>query len=239
MRDRLQLALRRVVPACLATLALATAGGGAGAGGAATVAPAGTPPRTAAAPRTPPPPTDAAKSPARRPGLEASPGWYYVVDPESASVVLGRRLNAPLVRQGFHGGCASMEDLGRAACRALHHSSRDSLLTLCVADTEFRDILWREFPQSRPITGLTWRDGWTSLTQRLQSGVHGAIAQYAGQDWKFVRFQSDSVAQFKNFRLHLNLRMLAVDDQGQTVEMRWLRAVAERKGRFKIYSTDD
>jgi len=110
---------------------------------------------------------------------------------------------------------------------------------LCIRDDEFRDILWREFPQSRPATGLTWEDGWVSLDQRLRSGISGALGEYAGQGWRFVRFQADSVARFKNFRLHLRLRLHATDGQGRTIAMSWVRAVAERDGRFKIYSTDD
>jgi hypothetical protein len=175
----------------------------------------------------------------RAPSLSDSPGWYPVADPESASVRLGRRTNAPAVSKPFRGGATSLDDLGRAICRQLHHSNTDSLLALCVRDDEFRDILWREFPQSRPATGLTWEDGWISLEQRLRSGISGALSRHAGQHWRFVRFQVDSVARFRNFRLHMGLRLEAVDDQGRTVPMSWVRAVAERNGRFKIYSTDD
>jgi len=173
------------------------------------------------------------------PSLRDSPGWYPIVDPESASVSLGRRPNAPLVRKPFHGGTRSLDELGRAICRGLHHSDRDSLLALCVRDDEFRDILWREFPQSRPATGLTWEDGWISLDQRLRSGISGAVGDFGGTHWTFVRFERDSVAEFKNFRLHMGLRLVVVDEQGKTVRMIWVRTVAERKGRFKIYSTGD
>ena len=161
------------------------------------------------------------------------------VDPESTSELLGRRTNAPLVKKGFTGGARSLNDLGRLVCRYLHHSDQDSMRALCVRDEEFRDILWREFPQSRPLTGLTWEDGWISLDQRLRSGVSGAIADYGGQDVQFVGIQSDSVAVFKNFKLHMRTHLTVIDEQGKQVRMAWLRAVAERKGHFKIYSTDD
>jgi hypothetical protein len=184
----------------------------------------------------PAPPSVAKRRPPR---LEDSPGWYPVVDPESSAVTIGRRVDAPLVQRPLHGGARTLDDLGRAVCRALHHADRDSLLELCVRDDEFRDILWREFPQSRPITGLTWEDGWISLDQRLRSGTSGAVGDFGGDDWRFVRFERDSIARFRNFRLHLGLRLVAVDDEGHTVTMFWLRSVVERKGRFKIYSTDD
>lgn len=193
----------------------------------------------APAPAPKPAPAEKPAPPATRPSLKDSPGWYYIVDPESASVALGRRTNAPLVKKPFTGGVKSLDELGRALCWSLHHSSRDSLSALCVTDAEFRDIMWKEFPQSRPITGLTWQDAWTSLDQRLKSGVAGALSDYGGDDWRFVRIQSDSSYQYKNFTLHMRVKLVAVNDQGAEVQMKWLRAVAERKGRFKIFSTDD
>jgi hypothetical protein len=171
--------------------------------------------------------------------IRDSPGWYPVVDPESMSVVLGRRTNAPVVSKPFRGGTRSLDDLGRTVCRLLGRSDRDSLMALCVRDDEFRDIMWREFPHSRPATGLTWEDAWTSLTQRLISGCSGAISDYGGRRFEFLRFERDSIAQYKNFKLHMGLRLVARDDQGQTTRMVWVRSVVERKGRFKIYSTND
>ena len=56
-------------------------------------------------------------------------------------------------------------------CRALHRQDRDSLLALCVNEREFREVLWNEFPQSRPATGLKWDDAWRTLTVRLLSGL--------------------------------------------------------------------
>lgn len=175
----------------------------------------------------------------RPPSIQDSPGWYPIVDPESMSVVLGRRTNAPVVSTPFRGGTASLDDLGRTICRLLARSDRDSLIALCIRDDEFRDILWREFPHSRPITGLTWEDGWTSLAQRLISGCSGAVGEYGGKRFEFLRFEVDSVGRYKNFKLHMRLRLIVRDDQGQAITMRWVRSVAERKGRYKIYSTDD
>jgi hypothetical protein len=168
-----------------------------------------------------------------------SPGWVPNTDPESASVRIGRRLNAPLVSVPFRGGSKSRDELGRTVCRLLHHSRRDSLLALCVVDAEFRDILWREFPQSRPATGLQWEDAWRVLDMRLRSGVSDAIGQYGGQHWQFVRFEVDSVATYKNFRLHSGIAIVVRNESGEIERMSWLRAIAERKGRFKIYSVRD
>ena len=178
-------------------------------------------------------------APVRRPSVKDSPGWTPPADPESTAERIGRRMNAPLVTRTFTGGARSMDELGRTLCRLLHHSDRDSLLALCVNDIEFRAILWREFPQSRPATGLQWQDGWTILGARLIDGTGHAVRDYGGHVYQFQGFEVDSVATYRNFRLHLGVRLVATDDTGQLQRMTWLRGIAERKGRFKIYSTDD
>ena len=168
-----------------------------------------------------------------------SPGWTPLVDPESSSVVLGRRVNAPAVRMPFNGGAKSLDDLGRAICRAVHHQDRDSLLRLCVTDTEFEAILWPEFPQSRPAVGLEWDDAWRILYARLHAGSSHAIRDYGGRPYQFVRFDVDSTMQYRNFRMQSRLAMVVRNDEGRLESWTWLRAVVARKGRWKIYSTDD
>jgi hypothetical protein len=188
---------------------------------------------------TPASPQPASAPPPKTHSTKDSPGWYPVVDPESMSVVIGRRTNAPLVKKPFQGGARSLDDLGRAVCRSLERSDPDSLMLLCVRVDEFRDILWREFPQSRPVTGLTWEDGWRVLSIRLMAGCREGVRDHGGRAYEFVRFETDSLAKYKNFRLHSGLTLVARDEQGTTHRMRWLRTVAERKGAYKIYSTVD
>jgi len=197
--------------------------------GAPGAAPGGTTPLGAAADTTP-----------RPHSVRDSPGWYPNVDPESMSVVIGRRTNAPRVSQRFRGGARSLDDLGRQVCRALHHETADSMLALCVTADEFRAILWREFPQSRPATGLTWQDAWSALSMRLHGGTRSAVQDHGGHYFEFLRFdQSDTTARYRNFTLHNGLILVARNDQGEIERFDWLRSVAERKGVFKIYSVRD
>ncbi len=189
-------------------------------------------------PATPAAPATAAT--ARRPSVKDSPGYRPAHDPESLAVVLGRRTGSPLVRQRFHGGARSLDELGRRVCRALHHQQRDSLLALCVADSEFRDILWREFPQSRPATGLEWQDGWRILGARLRGGCGIALRDHGGRFLEYVRFEAIAPAtRYRNFALHDRVTLIARNELGQLERLDWIRSIAERKGAFKIYSVKD
>lgn len=168
------------------------------------------------------------------------PGYYPPVDPESSSVRIGRRLNAPYVKQDFHGGARSLEELGRRVCHALDYNLSDSLLVLCVHEDEFRDIMWREFPQSRPATGVKWQDGWMFLWARLHGGSVSAMKEFGGHQYEFVRFERyDSTAHYRNFKLHNGLLLIAKDEEGQLQRFTWLRSAVERRGSFKIYSMKD
>jgi hypothetical protein len=171
--------------------------------------------------------------------LKNLPGYTPPVDAESMAVLYGRRLNAPVVSKPFKGGTQSLDDLGRAVLRMLHTNARDSLMGLCISQDEFTDIMWKEFPQSRPATGLQWEDAWTMHYARLHAGTSHAVRDYGGHIYEFVGFEKDSMMHYKNFTLHNHLVLVAKDDEGGVQRWRWLRSVAERKGRFKIFSTND
>ena len=44
---------------------------------------------------------------------------------------------------------------------------------------------------------------------------------------------------YKNFKLHNGITIVAKDDEGKTHRFPFIRSIAERKGRFKIYSMAD
>ena len=174
------------------------------------------------------------------PMLKNAPGYHPPADPESMSVVIGRRANAPAIKALFVGGTRSLDDLGRAVCWALHHSNRDTLLRLCVTGEEFDRIMWREFPQSRPATGIQVDDAWLLLANRNTGGISRALQDHAGRHLRFVRWERGKPASvFRNFRLHEQLTLIALNEQGAEERIDVVRAAAERRGAFKLYSMKD
>ncbi|MGH7741592.1 MAG: hypothetical protein ACRENS_06165 [Candidatus Eiseniibacteriota bacterium] len=171
--------------------------------------------------------------------IKDSPGYVPIVDPESASVLLGRRPNAPIVDVPFVGGTKSMNLLGMAICRAVHHQSLDSLMKLCIDSKEFREILWPEFPNSRPMTGMTWDFAWMTTFSRLHGGCAQACRDYGGHVYQLISMHPDSVMQYKNFKMYSRIKMMVKSDEGETLQWKWMRGVVMRKGRYKIYSTSD
>ena len=193
---------------------------------------------TAAAPGTQPvsPPAPGTPHP---PSVHDSPGYVPLADPDSAAERLGRMPNAPLVDLPFTGGARSLEALARAMCGAYHTSSVDSMLNLCVTQDEFRVILWPEFPQSRPATGVRWDDAWVILFGRLNGGSVSSVRDMGGHVYSLVSASKGTTVPYRNFKLHNNVTFVVRDDEGHVRTIDWIRSIAERKGRFKVYSMRD
>jgi len=172
--------------------------------------------------------------------VKDSPGYVPLADPDSMAEKLGRRPDAKIVNLPFTGGARSMDALARAICGAFHAESVDSMLALCVNSAEFREILWPEFPQSRPATGIRWDDAWQILWGRLNGGSVASVREYGGHVYTLVRVErTAATVEYKNFKLHNGVTLVLKDDEGQVKRLSWIRSVAERKGRFKIYSMSD
>jgi hypothetical protein len=64
------------------------------------------------------------------------------------------------------------------------------------------------------------------------------VRDYGGHAYDVVRVETDSVASYRNFKLYSRITIVVKDDEGGIQRWRWLRGIAERKGAFKIYSTE-
>jgi len=171
--------------------------------------------------------------------VKSSPGYTPPVDPEASSELLGRRTNAPIVNKPFVGGAPSLRQFGRTVARLLQHQRRDSLELLCVRSDEFRDILWPEFPQSRPATGIQWEDAWFFLQTRNHKGCGQAINDWGGQPYHFIGVTCDSTLQYKNFKMYSRLKIVVRDANANTVKWDWVKASVARKSQYKILSLRD
>jgi hypothetical protein len=171
--------------------------------------------------------------------VKDSPGYTPPVDPEASSEFLGRRVNAPRVSKPFTGGVKGLNQFGRTVTRLIQYQRRDSLERLCVRSDEFRDILWREFPQSRPVTGIQWEDAWFFLQTRNHKGCGQAISELGGQECQFLGVTCDSTKQYKNFKMYSKLKIIIRDANADTVKWDWVKAIVERNRQFKILALRD
>lgn len=171
--------------------------------------------------------------------LEDSPGYYPPQDPESSAHGMGRRV-ARIVDGPLAGGERSLEDLAVAFVAACRAGDLAALRRLCVTEEEFFDILWPEFPQSRPATGTRASDAWFVLAARLENGLRSAVGAASGRDLVLLKSTATrGTTGYMNFRLHDGLELRLADERGRTESWTVLRTVVERGGKFKIYSMKD
>ena len=178
-------------------------------------------------------PPGAASSRPRSP-LERSPGYFPPDDPESMSVVTGRR-EAPLVDLEFRGGAISPRDLALQLLAALGARDQKGLHALRMTREEFEVIVWPELPESRPITNITAADAWDASQIRSLSSADRAVGSYGGRSLEFLRVEASAVMPYKNFTLHRGITITARDNaSGETLAMNFASSFVERRGRFKV-----
>jgi hypothetical protein len=171
-------------------------------------------------------------APGRSP-LERSPGYVPPADPESASVRLGRR-EAPLLGGEFDGGAASLEELCRLIVGAIDAGDEGALHAMRVNRAEFEKYLWREFPQSRPITNITADDAWGLSHATSLAGASRAVGQYGGRRLRYVRVEHGETQRFTNFDLVRGVEILAEGERTKELfSLRLVPSVAVRHGRYK------
>lgn len=173
------------------------------------------------------------ESPPGRSPLERSPGYVPPADPESASVRLGRR-EAPLLDGEFDGGTASLEEFCRFVVTALNAGDEGALHALRVTRAEFERFLWREFPQSRPITNITADDAWGLSDAGSLAGASRAVGQHGGRRLRFLRVEHGPTQDFTNFDLVRGLEIVAESEITKEIHaIRFVPSVAVRNGRYK------
>lgn len=185
------------------------------------------------------PPTD---GPARRPfrsPLEQSPGYVPPADPESMSVVTGRR-DAPLVTGEFAGGAPSAEALAQLVLDSFRNTNEMQLHEVRVTSSEFTRFLWREFPQSRPITNIQAADAWDMISTSSRAGAGKAYGLYAGRKLDVTGIEKAHVMAYRNFFLWRDVVVRARDTEtGEELRLDFMPAIAERHGRYKVFSYRD
>lgn len=193
--------------------------------------------RAPAGARTEPPASiasPASLTPRPRSPLERSPGYHPPNDPESLSVIAGRR-DAPLVNLELSGAATSMDQLARMILAALNQRDERALHALRLNREEFEVILWREFPESRPVTNITTDDAWQTTITHSTAGASRAVGQYGARNLTLVRVESDPPTVYKNFSLHRGVQIIARDPAtGGEERIRFAPTFVERHGRYKV-----
>ena len=171
--------------------------------------------------------------------LTRSPGYYPPNDPEADAVQRGRRI-APKVDLPFTGGEGSPEKLALAILEGVRNGDSDALQTLRVTQKEFSEIMWREFPQSRPICNSDAETAYFYLDRECHSGIGLGLSHWGGQDLRLLGVTySIGRAPYTNFTLYRGVQIHVILPNGEEGVVKFVRTFAERNGIWKVYAYKD
>ncbi|MCK4305065.1 MAG: hypothetical protein KAY24_12575 [Candidatus Eisenbacteria sp.] len=177
--------------------------------------------------------------PLYRSPLENAPGYRPPDDPELDAVVSGRR-QVEQIDIRFTGGADSAEGLARQIIRHLNRNDPGALHGLRVTYAEFTEILWPEFPQSRPATNIQSTDAWFFLTRTCASGVNGALDEWGGGDLHFNGFSfDDGLIRYTNFDAISGVHIHACKPSGIEMELTFAHTFVKRDRIWKVYIYKD
>jgi hypothetical protein len=168
-----------------------------------------------------------------------SPGYYPGDDPEADAVRTGRR-KAPLTDVPFQGGMKSPEDLAVYILDALRRRDSRSLQSVRVTLSEFSEIMWPEFPQSRPYCNSTAEFAYTFMERTSYQGVKLGLSDWGGQDLRLegVAYPGGR-SPYTNFALYNGVELHVSAADGRPGVIRFAECFAERKGVWKVYTYKD
>ena len=177
---------------------------------------------------------DLARRPIYYSRFAGRPGYYPPSDPESLSLVTGRR-EAPPVDLELSGGASSLRDLALELLAALGANDLSALDGLRVTKHEFRVICWPAFPESRPITNITLDDAWLLAAAKSHVGSTRALGVYGGRDLELLRVETRAPFAYTNFNRDSGVVLVTRDpNTKEEVRLTFAPSVIERHGRYKV-----
>ncbi len=166
-----------------------------------------------------------------------SPGDRLPYDPEWRSLRTGRRVVAAHDRAFTAGGSASLDELAQDYIFGLNQVDEPVIRDLQITKPDFLDILWPEFPQSRPAVHIPGEESWFFTAAKQDEGMNKTVGLCKGRRLKLEGARVKRVQEFTNFRI-LEVEINAQDETtGETITITGDKGatVAERLGRYKFY----
>jgi|GEM_PF-2762290 len=171
--------------------------------------------------------------------LTKSPGYKTINDPEADAVKRGRRI-APKVDIPFTGGVTSPELLAQAILDGLRNDDFNALRALRVTPDEFVDIMWPEFPESRPICNADVNQVYFFLDRTCHSGITLGLSNWGGQNLRLLGVTyAIGKAPYTNFTLYQGVGIHVLKEDGTEGVIKFARTFAERNGIWKVYAYKD
>ena len=171
-----------------------------------------------------------------RSAMEGRPGYAMPYDPEWRTMVTGKREVAPMSFQ-LEDGVDSMQHLAQALLEALRVKDHDALQRLRVTRHEFEDLMWPEFPQSRPYLRIESEEAWIAHHNSSAAAVATLLRKWGGRNLELIAVDYGDSFKYTNFTLYQGVKLrVRTAGTGETFEITEIPSIVGCNGQFKAYT---
>ena len=133
------------------------------------------------------------------------------------------------------GSFASAEQLAAAALERIAAGDRAGLAALALSEHELRATVWPALPASRPEVGMPWEYFWRDHDARSGAHLAALVARHGGRRYRLADVTFDGETAYGDVTIH-RAPALDVEAPHGPSRMRLFGSMAERHGRWKLYS---
>lgn len=160
-------------------------------------------------------------------------------DPELESVYRGEREVEP-IDAGLKGACDDPVDIAKDILKGIEAENSYYLHELHIDKSEFEQIFWYAYPESRPITQITVDDVWFFQMANNRDGVNELLSNHGGEHLEFVGFSiTEGRKDFTNFDLYQGVRIHALTEDAREIILEQARTFCNVNGKWKLYIYKD
>ena len=129
----------------------------------------------------------------------------------------------------------SADALAAAALERLAAGDRAGLAALALSERELRATVWPALPASRPDVGMPWAYFWRDHAARSGAHLAALVARHGGRRYRLAGVMFDGETAYGGVTIH-RAPALDVVTPGGSSRVRLFGSMAERNGRWKLYS---
>lgn len=135
----------------------------------------------------------------------------------------------------------SLDALAAAVVAAVQDSSTEKLLSFCVTEQEYRDIVWANLDSSETSQpAMPVERAWSWVVRDSEKAAQRYVAEFGGRELQMTKTTPPQrVREYEKMKVHRAMRISVAVGGAAEEEWRLLNVVLEYQGWFKVITYND
>ncbi len=108
------------------------------------------------------------------------------------------------------------------------------LIRITVSQSEYLNWIWPEEPASQPKFNIPLSFAWDNLYLNSVKALYKILYKYGGRKWQFASLSFEESVPHQTYIYHRKPKLMAVDENGQEIQIKGLGTVVEMNRQFKF-----